>query len=673
MDENYLSDNAIKLYTSDQLLDITKRWWKINKNNTLYEYGGGGDCNNNNNNNNNHEDNLGFYVRTNYMYVYKKSKREQSEAAKLIYIAPLHMHSRESIFEVYKMLLRDVKMYYYGILNFLQVPTNDSTKMHRLARKIVVFLKITEKVPLKNKLCYEMLECNWQKWYSLICKYVVEKYTKYFPETRKLQQCDNNNDGGALEIPQGIFRWIQEVWLWRNILEYKNLLTINMRNGSIMKQIQGRDSIMRRQILSPKIKMFRSQIGLRFDLQANELLIPHSMLPEIKKSIAVDNVSFFNLHDPGRQDARFITLPEHVTIIMKRDPVLCKNSILFINRIAFVKSDLFYISSLATVGQNADFDGDAENAIINDDLKSSLEFSLTMSPELSIYLGYFDMRLDFTETHILYMHQRRLFPQDPYHDRYNWCVQISNIMWLTSQENLDAIMKFHKLQNDAIATTNSNRQQSSLYKKFNIFKYIEHTKGALKLLINSIYVDYGSKETFNLFNQINNDILNISNGQLRDTYNSHLPSQYLIGTSVFDETLMRITLSGAKGTCDHYISLIEALKPPSQQQQQREQQQDQASEYMCVDARENIETDNMEMYKKSLVALKSIGQAAKNVPINGHESFKTIIEFNGFAFSRKGISYNSNNLFNVDYRQLFFSHMNFSPELCLLHIVSESQ
>lgn len=627
IDQDYINDNNIPWHTSLDLLDITKRWWALHKKQPASAK------------EQPPVNNDGFYVKTNYLYVYKKTKGQMKDASRILYIPPLHLHSRESIYEVYKMLLKDAKMYYHGILSMLGVNATCPNEMTKLAENIITSLKLNNfECPPIERVLHEMLDTRWNLWYTYLLQYLIDI------------------SRGDFEMIPRIFSWIKNVWSIKHVQEYKFLLTMVMHNGSIVKQIQGRDSIMRRQILSPKIFMLRSQISLRFDLQPNELVVPWSMMHSMKLFInwKVDNL--FDLKNPFAQPHCFTTLPDTISIALKRDPVLCKNSIIHVNRIAFADTDLFFMSSLTTVGQNADFDGDAENAKIIDNARASMEFSLTMSSEYSIYLGYLQLRLDFTETHILYMHQRSLPLQHPFHDRYNDCIDVATLTWISYDENVNAILNFRNIRQHDI----------------NIFKYVEYTKLALQLMTLSLYVDYGSTITFDFFNEINQKILEMSNNVFNDyaRYNPHLPLQYIISNKVIDETLIRIGLSGSKGSFDHYLKLVESCNethPDLSNKQYSSAASKYFNNYQCNDLRENKYTDNIQIYNNSLTSLRAIGQAAKNIPINGHESFKTIIEFNGFNFYNDSITYNDVPLFDINYEEMFFSHINFSPELCFLH------
>ncbi|MBT0716612.1 Lef-9 protein, partial [Dolichomitus sp. PSUC_FEM 10030005] len=110
----------------------------------------------------------------------------------------------------------------------------------------------------------------------------------------------------------------------RNAHEIKNLMNIPLKNGCIKDQLQGRRSHMRRKISSPKIMTMRCQIGLRFDLSADEMIIPVNMLDKFKLFIdmSLSKQKLFDLTDPRIQKSKFITLPDRYTFLLKRDPVI---------------------------------------------------------------------------------------------------------------------------------------------------------------------------------------------------------------------------------------------------------------------------------------------------------------------------------------------------------------
>ncbi|AQQ79998.1 hypothetical protein LbFV_ORF78 [Leptopilina boulardi filamentous virus] len=617
---SYLKKERIPVWKTSDMSNIVRKWWMFHRKTQL-------------------EDNIeikkdiqlyhffynGLFIKTNYPYVYHidKKKKYDFNDMKVIYLPAIHMHSKGSIYEYQKIFKDDEKMPFLALLDLLKINENCSKSVYRFILKMKMYLKkknlilymkyLNEEI-IKYKDCENFLYIIFEKNYGFLYKILLLFIKDAFDFDKKkkfkihsLQTVINN-------------------YANKNIKEIKNLTTIKMKNDSIVKQIQGRDSTMRRQLLSPKIMTLRSQINLRFDLQSNEVIMPISMINElniyINLSKCLDNL--YDLENPMYQKECFIDLSVEIFCMMKRDPVLCKNSIILISRIAFAKTDLFFIGPYNIIGQNADFDGDAENCCILQNLTSGLEGRLYLASEYNIYLGYLKLKLIFTETHILYMHQRGLPKFHKFKKRFDNILSISFLKWFSNQENIDAVFSFKKQ-----------------YPNVEIFKYIEPTRIALELLMLSIYVDYGSQETFSFFNEINLNIVKLSNNENCDFKVSHLPNQYIIENAFLDLTLLKIVLSGATGSLDHYLQILNTVN-------------------------EKKEMTNVDIYQASTLALSNIGIAARNVPTNGHESFKTIIEFNGFVFCKDEILYKDKCILKKNVQEIFFHYINVSEELLYL-------
>lgn len=643
-----------KVCTSAELIDIAKRWWILKQQRQ-------------------HQDNVkeekskGFYVRTNYPYVYKRSKKQKHIMDKnrhFIYIPPLHLHSRESVYEVYKMLMRDIKMPYYGLMAALGIDIHDNKSLENIYRVLQTYLRRkrvqdreyydeARKDMDTRQLYYQMCEKNWFMWYRLLFDWIITNW-------RKRQQREPQEQRISVDsFIAHLCKWIKETWVITQLQEYRLLTTIKLTNGSIVKQIQGRDSVMRRQILSPKIFMLRSQISLRFDLRPNQLVMPKSMIrhlpPAAIANCNLNMTNLFQLDQPGQQLDKFTRLSTGFACIIKRDPVLCKNSIVYIDELAFADTDLLHIGPYSIIGQNADFDGDAENCCLIENSLASMELQLNTSPSAAMYLGQMRLRCNFTETHILYMHQRQLPSKlQRHYQRYEEILKLATVNWLSCIENITSLFNLkQKFPTD-----------------LNIFNFIEPTNLALSIFMLSIYVDYGSAETLKVFEEINDSILEISNNYQN---NNELPNLYVVPideciNGKIEPTLLRMVMSGAKGSLHHYVNFLDATKPSINESTDEKDVTDTGDEkFLTRDLRENLNVSHFDIYNKSLDALREIGQAAKNVPANGHESFKTIIEFNGITFTDKQIEYNGTCILPIPSRELFFSHMNFSPQLVQLH------
>lgn len=556
--------------------------------------------------------------------------------------------------------MRDIKMPYFGLMASLGIDINDNKSLEKIYKILQLHLrqnrfnnKMFYDVARKNidnrQLYYHMFEKNWFVWYRLTFDWIITKsQLKKSHQKPEVMEMFLNN----------LCKWIKETWSITQLQEYRPLTNIKLTNGSIVKQIQGRDSLIRRQILSPKIFMLRSQISLRFDLRPNQLVLPRSMMRHIPPAAFTnfnDNQNLFQLDQPNQQLDKFARLSQGFACTIKRDPVLCKSSIVYIDELAFADTDLFHIGPYSIIGQNADFDGDAENCCLIQNSLASTELQLNISPSTSMYLGLMKLRCSFTETHILYMHKRQLPSQSQRHrERYEEILKLALVNWLSCTENITSLL------------TLMNKYPTNL----NLFDFIEPTSNALSILMLSTYVDYGSAETLKLFEEINNNIVEISNNRM-NVNNDKLPNLYTIPldeciNGKIEPTLLKMVMSGAKGSLQHYINFLDATNASFNNTENIKSTAND-KEFATRDLRENSKVSNFDVYNKSIEALREIGEAAKNVPDNGHESFKTIIEFNGITFNEKQIEYNGTCILPVSSTELFFSHMNFSPQIVRLH------
>nr|WIE95424.1 hypothetical protein [Microctonus hyperodae filamentous virus] len=560
-----------------------------------------------------------MFVLTNYPYLYKKTKKNtltnvELENMKCLYICSLDAHSRDSIYEIQRIILNDVKMPYFGLLAYCQVNRFDVNSM----------LALYKDLSLKNynggdDIIYEMCEKNWCQWYRKLFIKVMKKFI--------IHDDDDDEDISVL------YRWIQD-WSLTQIYEYKNLTNIKMRNGSIAKQIQGRDSIMRRQILSPKIQTFRGQISLRFELAPNEIILPLTTFEQLKCFFPINNVYEYDLHNSQLQRHKFIPLPEDVLAMIKRDPVLSKYALVYIDRVAFARSDLYYIGPYGIIGQNADFDGDTENMSVAQNLHSAWECRLNLSPQYNMYMGYLKLRLLFTEMHVYYMHKRKLPYNHEFFHRYEQILKLCTVDWLCAEENITNVLTFKQ---------NYWKFYDKQHSENFYLKYIEPTHAALNLLVLSIYIDYGSKKTFEFFMYLNDEIV-------KNSYK--IDEKSIVSECLIDPVLLKIVMSGAKGSLAHYNEYLNTICT-----------RELSSSSLSMTSADDI-------YRDSLNALRQIGSSARNVPLNGHESFKTIIEFNGISFNSTNVSYNDEIILNVKPEQLFFSHHTFAPTLVYKHFFS---
>lgn len=648
-----------------------------------------------------------------------EAKRRRNADLRCLFVPRLAIHSKESIRLYKNVFFADCKAHYTETLNLLNFNVDNVTGCNRLAAFVAytramavgsrsvarlekVYAMITrncfvrrnttihfgdtierlldhrdpaERAAIQYKFLYSsMHDKNWECWYRLVCATV-----------RNIIEWSTIADDGPDTLADlyvaypAVKRWLA-AFLRReppadfetevasrvldNVHEIRNLMNIPLKNGSVKDQIQGRRSAMRRDHLSPKTLTCRAQIALRFDLRPNEMVMPLDCLDRLKLFTRTMNVGPFDLRNCTPQPDRLVDVPSKYSFVLKRDPVIDKNSIVAITRVGFARTDMFHISPYILHGQNADFDGDAENVYIVDNYDATREIKLVMLPECNIYNGFLNLQLQFTETHVYFMHKRDLPAHHPFYDKYREFKRLITKQWFADSANRNSLVEFVRAYGRLGGNGHTTPSSPDTHEKIDIvtiFDNVEPTALVLETFALWIYVRYGAKRTSEFFYELNDKLLEISNGIANDWSDPRLDSLRVVDRNVLCEELLKIALSGSKGSLVHYMDILEYCK---REKKVAHDEGGLASRHglpLDRDARRALITDLTTSVHKALVG---ISDSVRKIPRVGHESFKSLIEWNGLSIINNSLYYNTVNIVdNVD--EFFFANYMFDERLTL--------
>ncbi|WKA13519.1 MAG: RNA polymerase subunit lef-9 [Cotesia congregata filamentous virus 2] len=640
------------------------------------------------------QDNLKAYlVYTNYNYIYNITKKKivsflnNNNDNKLLVIPSLKYHSKESIRTFINILITDCNAACLELCNALKFNTVSPT----FKKDIFSFITNNLKSQYNSKIILEKIFNKYKNnrkndkylsidlyMYILKCLkcIILNYYNNVFIEKINNNIIDNNiidnnnmvldkndhddtkrlvnfikeyffnNDTHVLEKKQITMNDVDNIIINlvnKHIQDFKDLINIPLRNGSVKNQIQGRRSHMRRKLISPKIKCHRGQISLRFELDHNQIILPTFFLIHFYKLLGHGNrygsKNLFNLSNSSNQNECFYKLRNDYGLILKRDPVIDVNSVVFINEVAFAETELIYISPYILIDQNADFDGDAENFCIFSNKLSIIESTLRLSADCQFSLPYQILKSQVTETHIMFMHKKQWFADSSFQfkDIYDKIRLICTLDWFGNSENISSLNTFiEKYPNW----------------KEKILKLIEPTNIILQSFVLYLYINYGSLTASNFLRDLSHKIVEISNGHKNDWF-SELPEILVDYDEQFINTcFLKTVLSGAKGSLQHYIDLLGKLHEYDNNKFDNKQI---LQNYISNDSLDNALTDN----------LKALANNVLKIPQNGHDSFKSAIEFFGFSLNDNKIYYKKK--IAVNSIQQFNNHTHIFPPFALFN------
>lgn len=132
-------------------------------------------------------------------------------------------------------------------------------------------------------------------------------------------------------------------------------------------------------------------------------------------------------------------LGKRCRLLAKRDPAINGASISAHDTVAFAKTDCIWVGLGELENKNADFDGDTESVFLITDEWAIEEIDVNMLPQNNLRI-YQQIRISFTESHILFMH-KRTFADDAFkHAKLYKAIRArETYKWLSRAQNRNAL------------------------------------------------------------------------------------------------------------------------------------------------------------------------------------------------------------------------------------------
>lgn len=306
-------------------------------------------------------------------------------------------------------------------------------------------------------------------------------------------------------------------------VDWFDVNSLTMRKGTIKQYLQGGKSVVRQQIIIPKVRALRAQITCDFNVGPTDIILPRKFASEFK-------MSPHPLYDPQKEPIWRELSPE-MGIIVKRDPAIHQASISLINRIQFSDSDLLVVSPLTMVNKNADIDGDTYSIYPIYSRVARTEMETMINPQKNMYMRNIS-RLMFCQMHILHLHNNLDKLPPPY----------ASLAMSLQEEELGHIQK-------------SQFHYNFYHKYFDKIMTIEEfqfrclpTSKILKTLARQIYTRYGDAACFDFFSSANKLVIDLAKTQT-----------YYVGLNLLCVSLLSIAASGAKSSLESYGLLLDKL------------------------------------------------------------------------------------------------------------------
>lgn len=489
-------------------------------------------------------------IKTNYPWVYKSPKeiKRNLEDCKYLILPSIQLFDRKTLSKIKKIILEDKYAFFVELLNMIK---------------------------MKN----------------------INKFTRlvYDNDEKKVYHFEHE-----LMKKHNITMEILEKAVNKNIHFVRNICTIQMKgNTTLLTLLQGRKSLIRNAI-PRKIESMRTQIVVNAGLKPNQIILPVAWAH--KFGMAPKHLVKIYSSKPIKR--KCINKLKTQILTCKRDPAIDSASVSVHNEVAFSKTETMFVSMSEMESKNADCDGDMESIAVTDDILSVHELTKNMSPRNSI-LVYNKPRISFTESLILYMHQRKinkdLFPNAKL---YNFLRMREIRNWIQNEHNRQMLLKMN-----------------SKYPKYNLINYVEPTREILKKMLLYLPLIYSPKCALDFYVFINKNVLLLANGAKNKKecplYDPNLPCDYHMQDDILCESLIRICMSHAKGC-------LETLK-------------------IFADRVHNIDgttklTTNIAPINKPLIITQSdsisqtMANKSRQVAINGHNFFKSNIAYDTINF-----------------------------------------
>lgn len=366
----------------------------------------------------------------------------------------------------------------------------------------------------------------------------------------------------------------------------KTLKTSILKSGSAVDSLQGRNSMMRRNILArPLANSIRGTI-LSHPYMISEIILPESYR-KCFNMVAKPTLTQEQFFDENFMDY-FEDLPFDWSCTVKRDPVLTMGSYVAPDKIAFWNGDCIVIPQLCLELMHGDIDGDENSIGMNVGIDSKIELFMAMNPQCSMYLPFNMTRIVFSQSHALHMFNRLPIM---YRDLYRF----------VKQRILDTSNKDLQLQ-ETIASIRAMCIKNGINPIQNLNP--EYTKDVLNTTLLYITLEYGDYEAYKFVKHINDIVCALSNGKqvenITDSYGIEraTPRIYMTNNNLLCESIAAIVSAKAKGSYDAYYNMC--LKLDSLDGTTEFRTEDNSDKIVYGDASNAMALDNFEKNKYAM-------------------------------------------------------------------------
>lgn len=520
-------------------------------------------------------------IKTNYPWVYKSIKEIKGNLNdyKLLVLPSIQLFDRKTLAKVKTIILQDKYSHLYELLNLIP------------------------NIPNLNKFHRQILDNNEKKIFEL--QHIISKRYNITKE----------------EIQKRIDK---------NVHFVRNICTIQMKgNTTLLTLLQGRKSMIRN-VIPRKVTSLRTQIFVHPCLKPNQIILPvawahmfgisPSKLVDIQSCELIPDECFHSLKTQR--------------ISCKRDPAIDSASVSILDDVAFALTEMQFVSMAELESKNADCDGDMESNSITDDILSVHELTLNMSPRNKI-LVYNKPRISFTESLILYMHQRQISDNCfPYAKFYKFIRFREILKWVQSEHNRQILIKM-------------NIQ----YPQYNLINYIEPTREILKKMLLYLPLLESSKCALDFYTFINKNVFLLANGAKSTNesplYDPNLPADYYMKDDIMCESIIRICMSNAKG-CLETLQIF-------------------ADRIHNIDGTTKLTTKVAPINKNFIITQsdtmsQTMANKSRQVAINGHNFFKSNIAYDTINFDNN--KFKNNDLILMEDLNFLHPCLLLPPDVC---------
>lgn len=391
-----------------------------------------------------------------------------------------------------------------------------------------------------------------------------------------------------------------------NVHFIRNMCSTQMRSDAILLSLlQGRKSLIRN-VIPKKVPSLRGQILLRPELKPNQIILPVVWAASVF-GIAPSKLVDLTVSQPLGDE--YFTRLKTMRAVFKRDPAINGASLSVHDSVAFANTDLVFVGMGELENKNADLDGDTETGTVPQDIMAVHELDLNMSAQYAMLL-FNKPRITFTESQILYMHQRRFADTAfPYARLYKFLRCRETMAWLTDVHNFQMI-------------TGMARR----YPQHRLATFVEPTREIMYKMLQYLPLLDSSAAAVGFYNFITLNCVRLANGDTNTPlYDPLLPADFFMKRDILCDSLIKICLSNAKGT-------IETLKLFAERLQEIDGTTKLTSEIVPLDRRAII--------SQSDSITQTMANKSRQVAINGHYFFKSNISYDTINFDQNKLNYN---------------------------------